>query len=94
MSGFATLAVSPQGGILHVTLDRPAVRNAMSMQMVDDLRAVLAQAEASHDVRAIVLRGAGGHFCAGADLQDMARYIREDTARWTKLIAERKLKIE
>jgi isohexenylglutaconyl-CoA hydratase len=70
---YATLAIASQGGVLHVTLDRPAARNAMSLQMVDELRAVLAQAEASGDVRAIVLRGAGGHFCAGADLQDMAQ---------------------
>jgi len=87
MSGFATLAVSPQGGILHVTLDRPAVRNAMSMQMVDDLRAVLAQAEASHDVRAIVLRGAGGHFCAGANLQDMAQARQRELAGEADAIA-------
>jgi isohexenylglutaconyl-CoA hydratase len=73
MADFATLATSSQGGVLRVTLDRPEVRNAMSLQMVDELGAVLAQAEAGGDVRAIVLRGAGGHFCAGADLQDMAR---------------------
>ena len=73
MADFATLAVTSQGGVLHVTLNRPASRNAMSLQMVDELRAVLAEAEASGDVRVIVLRGAGGHFCAGADLQDMAQ---------------------
>ena len=73
MADFATLAVTSQGGVLHVTLNRPASRNAMSLQMVDELRAVLAGAEASGDVRVIVLRGAGGHFCAGADLQDMAQ---------------------
>ena len=76
----ATLAIASQGGALHVTLNRPAARNAMSLQMVDELRAVLAQAEASGDVRAIVLRGAGGHFCAGADLQDMAQARRRETS--------------
>jgi isohexenylglutaconyl-CoA hydratase len=69
---FETLAVQVDGGVLHVTLNRPAARNAMSLRMVDELRDVLARAEAAGDVRAIVLRGAGGHFCAGADLQDMA----------------------
>ena len=69
----ATLAVASHAGVLHVTLNRPAARNAMSLRMVDELAAVLAQAEAAGDVRAIVLRGAGGHFCAGADLQDMAQ---------------------
>ena len=77
---FATLAVASQGGVLHVTLDRPASRNAMSLQMVDELRALLAQSEASGDIRAIVLRGADGHFCAGADLADMAQArVREQS---------------
>ena len=83
----ATLAVDAEGGVLHVTLNRPAARNAMSLQMVDDLRAVLAQAEASGGVRAIVLRGAGGHFCAGADLQDMARAHQRELAGDTQAIA-------
>ena len=73
MQTMNTLAVTADGGVLHVTLNRPAARNAMSLQMVDELRAVLAQAEAGGAVRAVVLRGAGGHFCAGADLQDMAQ---------------------
>jgi isohexenylglutaconyl-CoA hydratase len=77
---FATLAVSSEGGVLHVTLNRPATRNAMSLQMVDELRAVLADAEAAGDVRVIVLRGAGGHFCAGADLQDMAQARQREMA--------------
>ncbi len=73
MSTLTTLIVRADRGVLHVTLNRPAARNAMSLQMVDELRSVLADAEAGGDVRAIVLRGAGGHFCAGADLQDMAQ---------------------
>ncbi|MEO5686319.1 MAG: enoyl-CoA hydratase/isomerase family protein [Burkholderiaceae bacterium] len=77
---FATLAVSSEGGVLHMTLNRPATRNAMSLQMVDELRAVLADAEAAGDVRVIVLRGAGGHFCAGADLQDMAQARQREMA--------------
>ena len=64
------------GGALHITLNRPEARNAMSLQMVDELRQLLAAAEASagtpEAVRVLVLRGAGGHFCAGADLKDMA----------------------
>ena len=84
---FSTLAVEAVGGVLHVTLNRPATRNAMSLQMVDELRAVLAQAEAAGDVRAIVLRGAGGHFCAGADLQDMAQARQREMAGETDAIA-------
>lgn len=61
---------------LQITFNRPEARNAMSLQMVGELRQVLAAAEATIGqpgaVRVVVLRGAGGHFCAGADLKDMA----------------------
>lgn len=64
------------GAVLHITLNRPESRNAMSLQMVGELRQLLAAAEAGAGtpdaVRAVVLRGAQGHFCAGADLKDMA----------------------
>ncbi len=67
-----TLAIKDSGAVLHVTLNRPEARNAMSLRMVAELRSVLASAEAEGVVRVLVLRGAGGHFCAGADLKDMA----------------------
>jgi isohexenylglutaconyl-CoA hydratase len=67
-----TLNVRHEGPVLHLTLNRPEVRNAMSLAMVLELREALVAAEADGTTRAVVLRGAGGHFCAGADLKDMA----------------------
>lgn len=67
-----TLLTRHEGGVLHLTLNRPEVRNAMSLAMVLELREALVAAESDGSTRAIVLRGAGGHFCAGADLKDMA----------------------
>ena len=69
---FQTLALRRDGPVLHVTLNRPELRNAMSIAMVRELRLVLAQQETSGGTRVIVLRGAGGHFCAGADARDLA----------------------
>ena len=63
---------APWPGVWHVTLNRPESRNAMSLQMVRELRAVLAEAQAAADARVLVLRGAGGHFCSGGDIRDMA----------------------
>jgi len=86
-SSFETLAVRADRGVLHVTLDRPAVRNAMSLRMVTELCDLLRRAEAAGDVRAIVLRGTGGHFCAGADLHDMAQARQREMAGESDAIA-------
>ncbi|HEY5582541.1 MAG TPA: enoyl-CoA hydratase-related protein [Rhodoferax sp.] len=69
---YEAIKVEQTGATAHITLNRPALRNAMSLQMVAELHAALAAAEGDHSVRVLVLRGAGGNFCAGADLQDMA----------------------
>ena len=67
-----TLTLRRDGAVLHVTLNRPETRNAMSLAMVLELRRTLVEAEADGTTRVLVLRGSGGHFCAGADLRDMA----------------------
>jgi len=83
-----TLLLRRDAGVLHITLNRPDVRNAMSLGMVLELRQALAAAEADAQTRVIVLRGAGGHFCAGADLKDMAgarAKLAEDPAAVVKV---------
>lgn len=65
-----TLLLSHDKGILHITLNRPESRNSMSLEMVQELQAVLTWG-AENQIRAVVLRGAGGHFCAGGDIRDM-----------------------
>ena len=67
------LTLELSGSILHVTFNRPEVRNAMSFAMVEELIAVFDALEDTQEVRAVVLRGAGGNFCAGGDIKDMAR---------------------
>ncbi|ARU55842.1 enoyl-CoA hydratase [Oleiphilus messinensis] len=67
-----TLQASLEQGVLHITLNRPKARNAMSLEMVKELSTLFATAEQRPDLRAIVLRGAAGHFCAGGDIKDMA----------------------
>jgi len=66
-----TLLLNLDRGVLHLTLNRPESRNAMSPEMLADIEAVFSSIAADNSVRAVVLRGAGGHFCAGADLKSM-----------------------
>ncbi|WP_295716524.1 enoyl-CoA hydratase-related protein [uncultured Halovibrio sp.] len=67
-----TLKLERSSSILHLTLNRPDSRNAMSLAMVHELRSVFAAIRDDTGVRAVVLRGTGGHFCAGGDVKDMA----------------------
>jgi isohexenylglutaconyl-CoA hydratase len=67
------LLLSERDGVLFVTLNRPHARNAMTLQMAAELSAAVAHAEASETLRVLVLRGAAGHFCAGADIKDFVR---------------------
>ena len=67
-----TLLLELHNGVLHITLNRSDSRNAMSLQMVGELRAVLTAVHDDRTVRALVIGGAGGHFCAGGDVKDMA----------------------
>ena len=67
-----TLLVRRDGWRLHVTLNRPEARNAMSFAMVRELMAVFAAIADDRETRAVILRGAGGNFCAGGDIKDMA----------------------
>lgn len=72
MSTSAGVLVRQDGPVLHLTLDRPQQRNAMSIAMVQALREALTAAESDGRTRVLVLRGSGGHFCAGGDIRDMA----------------------
>lgn len=72
-SSFKTIQASVDAGVCMLTLNRPEVRNAMSLAMVHELLDALKQAENDAAVRVVVLRGAGGHFCAGGDISDMAQ---------------------
>ncbi len=66
------LIESQQDGIATLTLNRPEARNAMSREMMTALADALPRLAADPSVRAVVLTGAGGAFCAGGDVKRFA----------------------
>jgi enoyl-CoA hydratase len=64
--------------VLVITLDRPQRRNAMTTTMAEELNAALTELDCDPDLRAGVLTGAGGYFCAG---QDLAQAVAGEFAR-------------
>lgn len=74
------LELNLDNAVLHVTLNRPEVRNALSQTMSAEIVAVFGAIKDDRSVRAVVLRGAGGNFCAGGDIKDMAM-VRQAVAK-------------
>jgi 2-(1,2-epoxy-1,2-dihydrophenyl)acetyl-CoA isomerase len=81
-----TVQVETRGSVALVTLNRPDSGNTLNLQMAMDLLAAAMTCARNAAVRAVVLTGAGSHFCFGGDLRAMASrdtagddYIRELT---------------
>jgi len=79
MSAYATLSLAQHGATAVVTINRPEVLNALSQQVLADLRAALTHLEADPAVRGIVLTGAGAKaFVAGADIAELTTLQRNE----------------
>ena len=67
------IVCSVQDGVGFVSIERPERRNALSLSLWRQLRVILGVCEADPAVRCVILSGAGGHFCAGADISEFSR---------------------
>jgi enoyl-CoA hydratase len=66
------LLIETDGPVAIVTINRPHARNALDNETADALTRALRAFDAAPDLSVAVLTGAGGHFCAGADLKELA----------------------
>ena len=87
MGDDAPLIVAREGAVVRAVLNRPHRRNAMSAAMMDALDALLAELEADRAARVLVLEGAGGHFCAGLDLGEVAQTPGGEAAKLAAQVA-------
>jgi len=69
-SPYETLRVDRADGVVTITLDRPAKKNAINGAMWNELAAVVAEIGRNSADRVMVITGAGGEFCSGADLAE------------------------
>jgi len=67
-----TIVVERAGAVATVRLNRPAVLNALNLQMLDELSGAFAELDADEDVRVVILTGTGPKaFAAGADISEL-----------------------
>lgn len=64
------LIVSQEGQTLWVTMNRPERLNALNPRLIEELRHFFVDLYWKHDIRVVVLKGAGRGFCAGLDLKE------------------------
>jgi 2-(1,2-epoxy-1,2-dihydrophenyl)acetyl-CoA isomerase len=83
---YTTLLFDVKDHVAHITLNRPEALNAISREWAWDLMHAILQCDEDPAVRAIVISGAGNHFCAGGDLKsfisqgkDLPLHIKEVT---------------
>lgn len=68
-----TITVEKQGPVAIVTLDRPQTKNAITQEMRGQLYGAFEDIALDHEVRSVILTGAGGDFCSGMDVGGMGR---------------------
>ena len=84
MGDYATIQHRRDGAVEHLVLNRPEVRNAFNEELIAETTDWARTIAGAHEVRAVVISGAGPTFCAGADLAWMAKmagYSREENLR-------------
>lgn len=74
-------------GIAWITLDRPARMNAITIALGDELKAAILAAGNDPDVNVVIIRGAGGNFCAGGDFDEVESLRAEGPDALRRLFA-------
>lgn len=69
LPAFKTLLTERHGSRLHITINRPETKNALSGEVVEELSAAADAVADDRTIRTLIFRGAGGTFCAGGDIK-------------------------
>ena len=81
-----SVVVERHEGVLEIILNRPEILNAVNRETIGALAAAVAEAAEDRAARAVLLRGAGTHFCAGGDITMFAELIRLSPAERLKAL--------
>ena len=76
--------ISSEGGILHLTLNRPEQLNALNEELLHQLSVILAEAKHNSAIKALLITGEGKAFCAGADIKQLNKVTGHDAVTFAK----------
>ena len=78
------LLLTMEGDTARIILNRPEVRNALSMEMSDMLVDAIQKVKLSTDTKFLIITGAGNTFCAGDDIKEMLRWGDDEHGKSTQ----------
>ncbi len=78
------LLLEMDGDTARVTLNRPKVRNALSIEMSEMLVEAIQTIKRSTDTKFVVIKGAGDSFCAGDDITEMPNWFKDEHGKMTQ----------
>ena len=78
------LLLTMEGDVARITLNRPKVRNALSIELSDMLIKAIQTIKKSTDVKFVVIKGAGDTFCAGDDIAEMIMWGNDEHGNSTQ----------
>ncbi|WP_028313846.1 enoyl-CoA hydratase/isomerase family protein [Desulfatibacillum aliphaticivorans] len=85
------LILEMDGDVARITLNRPEVRNALSMELSYRLVEAVETVKRSTKIKFVVFKGAGDTFCAGDDIKEMFRWVEDEEGQYT--LQKRKISI-
>lgn len=94
MQNYNTIILEKKGGIGYLTLNRPEVFNAISQELIDEMRDALARVDADEEIRVLIITGAGKGFQAGADIRELSVMRPMDILRWNEGIVRNNAAVE
>ena len=85
---FESILFAKQESVATITINRPAVRNAMDLKFFDELRESVRMIRGDKEIRAVLINGTGSSFSSGLDLTIMGQQASVDAAGLRAIIAD------
>lgn len=84
MKEYKTILLEKKDGIGYLTLNRPEVFNAISQELIDEVRDALALVDRDDEIKVLIITGAGKGFQAGADIRELNVMTPMAILRWNE----------
>lgn len=79
--GYGTITYEERERVGFITLNRPQKLNALSLEMLEELSSCIEGVGRERQIKVVIVKGAGAHFCAGHDLNEILNQDLEDIRR-------------